>query len=74
MDMMKNNTLWQDDITKEISALEILGVFQYYPSKKKFENNDGWQWAQMRVRFHIKQKYFKHKARLVIREYVVESS
>ena len=41
MDMMKNNTLWQDDITKEISALEILGVFQYYPSKKKFENNDG---------------------------------
>ena len=29
MDRMNNNTLWEDDTTKDISALERLGVFQY---------------------------------------------
>ena len=29
MDRMNNNNLWVDDITRDIYALERLGVFQY---------------------------------------------
>ena len=54
MDRMNNNNLCSDDITKEMSALERLGVFQYYPPKTKFENNYGWKWAPMRILFDIK--------------------
>ena len=34
-----------------MSVLERLGVFQYYMTKEKFENNDGWKWEPMRMIF-----------------------
>ena len=74
MDIMKNNTLLGDYITKKMSGLERLGVFQYYPLKTKFENNFSWKWALMRMIFDIKQTYLIHKARLVVGGHVVESS
>ena len=42
MDRMNNNNLWGNAITKGVSELDRLGAFQYYPPKKRFENNYGW--------------------------------
>ena len=61
MYIINNNNLWGDFITNQKYELQILGVFQYYPPKKEFENNDVWQWATMRMIFDIKQQYFRHK-------------
>ena len=61
MERMNNNNLWEDDITNQMSALEILGVFQYYPPKTKFEKNDGCQQSPMRMIFDIKQQYLIQK-------------
>ena len=44
LDNNKSNTLWSDAISKEMTALERLRVFQLY-SPKTFENKDGWQYA-----------------------------
>ena len=55
-------------------ALDRLVVFQYYPPKTNFENTNGWKWAPMRMRFGIKQQYLRHKSRLFLGGYVLESS
>ena len=74
MDIMNNNTPWGYDITKDISALEILCVLQYYTPKTKFEKNDIWQWAPIWIIFDIKQQYLRHNASLVFGGHVVDSS
>ena len=42
LDKKNGNTLWSDAIYKEMSALERLGVFQFYPPKTKFGKTYGW--------------------------------
>ena len=74
MDRMNNNYLWVGAITKEIYSFDRLVFAQTYLPKTKFENSYGWQWSPMRIIFDIKEKYLRHKARLVLRGYVVPSS
>ena len=70
----KNNgiTLWVDTISKEITELEGIDVFQFYWPKNKLENKYGWQYAQMNIIFDANQKYLQHKARLVVGGHVVD--
>ena len=63
--------MWDDDIAKETTLLERLGMFQFYPPKTMFEKKDGWQYAPMYMIFDVNQKDLQHKARLVVSGHVV---
>ena len=56
LDKKNGNSLWSDAISKEIIALERLGVFQFYSPKAKFENKYGYKYAPMHVIFAIKKQ------------------
>ena len=45
MDRINNNTLLRNSVTKDMSASQIPGVFQYYLPETKFENNYGCKWS-----------------------------
>ena len=51
LDNKNGFNLWADAITKYTTALEKLSVFQLYPTKTKFDNKDGWQYAPMHMIF-----------------------
>ena len=65
------NTLWDDVISKEITALGRLGMFQFYLPKTKFENKYGWQYSLMHMFFDVKHKDLQHSARIVVSGHVV---
>ena len=41
LDMKNGNTLWDNDIDKDMTTLDRLCVFQFYLPKTKFGNKDG---------------------------------
>ena len=43
LDKKNGNNLWAETIAKDITALDRLGLLQFYPPKTKFENKYGWQ-------------------------------
>ena len=56
LDKKNGNTLWYDAIAKEMTALERLGVCQFYPPKTKLGNKDGWQHTSMHIIFDVNQQ------------------
>ncbi len=55
-----------------MDSLDHLNVFEYHLTR--FQNEEGWQFAPLRMMFDIKQQDLKRKARLVIGGHVIDSS
>ena len=49
LDKKNGNTLLGDTISKEITALEKLGVTKFYPLKTRSDKKYGWQYAPMNI-------------------------
>ena len=65
--------MWDETITKEMTALERLSLLQLSPPKIKFDKKDGWKYASMHIIFDVKQQDLRHKARIVVGGLVVDS-
>ena len=63
--------MWDEDIAKDVTALERLGVLQIYLLKTKFEKKYDWKYAPIHMIFDVKYQYLQHKARLVVGVHVV---
>ena len=74
LDKKNGNNLWADEISKKMTALERLGVFQFYPEKTNFEKKDGWKYTPMHIIFDVKQQDLQQKDRLVVGRHVVDST
>ena len=57
-----------------MTALERLGVLQFYPTKTKFDKKYGWQYTPMHMIFDMNQQDLGHKTGLVIGGHVVDST
>ena len=66
-----NNTIWVDDITKDISSLERIGVFKQYTRNKSLKIMMVGERAQMMMIFDITIPDLRQKARLFIGGHVV---
>jgi hypothetical protein len=73
-DTEASNTKWADAIKKEMDNLDRLEVFKYLPSNTKFDAEDGWQQAPLRMIFDVKNEDRRYKARLVVGGHKVDSS
>ena len=73
LDKKNGNTLWDDEISKEITSLERLVVLQFYLLKIKFGKKYGWRYAPMHMVFYVKHQDFQHKSSLVVVGHVVYS-
>jgi hypothetical protein len=63
---VNKNTLWADEIFKEMCGLRRLNVFNFHLPNHKCDRKDGWQFAPMHMIFDIKQPDMRYKARLVV--------
>eukprot|EP00957_Ditylum_brightwellii_P106507 8126036-Ditylum_brightwellii.AAC.1 len=55
-----------------MDALERLNDFEYYEASKRFQREEGWQFAPMQMMFNIKQDLCR-KARFVIGVHIIDS-
>ena len=74
LDRNNGRKLWADATANHMTALERLGVLQFYPPKTKFEKKDGWKYEPMHMILDAKQQYLLHKARLVVSGHVLDST
>ena len=73
LDKKNGNILWFDAISKEITELDRLVVFQFYPPNNNFEKKYGWKYAPMHMIFDVKHQDLQHKAGLVFGGHVMDS-
>ena len=73
-DQQNNNNKWETAIAKEMTVLDQLNCFRYHPSHKRFPRSQGWQFASVHMISDIKAQYLRHKARLVVRGHMIDSS
>ena len=71
-DRENNNILWAEAITKEMTALQKAGVWEFHPPHTK--PKEGYQYALLRLIFDIKQEDLRRKARMVAGGYVITES
>ena len=69
-DVINGNTYWFDAIAKEMRGVIELDAFRFVSGKTKFDPNDGWQKALLRIIFIVKAEqednHHRHKPRLVV--------
>ena len=72
LDKNNENTLWYEATYKNMTVLEKLVLFQFYPPKTKFENKYVWKYAPMHMLFDVNQQDLRHKSRLVVGRHVLD--
>eukprot|EP00957_Ditylum_brightwellii_P011078 839515-Ditylum_brightwellii.AAC.1 len=64
---------WVETILKKMKRLERFNIFQFHEPNKKFDRNEGWQYAPMRIIFDIKYD-LQQKVRFVVGGHKIDSS
>ena len=72
LDRKNGNKAWAEAISKEMTALENAGVWEFRPPNYKLSK--GYQYAPLTLIFDVKQEDLRRKARLVAGGHVVDAS
>jgi len=71
LDKENDNSLWRDEITKEMDAMEEHKCFEFRNNMGGLNKENGWQYAPLHMIFDIKSQDMRRKARLVVGGHVV---
>ena len=71
LDAKNGNTLWQDALEIEMSALEDMDCFEFM--EKGYDPGEGWQRTRLHMIFDVKADTLRHKARLVAGGHLVDA-
>ena len=73
LNIENKNNLWANAITKELTALNEAGIFQYCPPHHKIDTNI-YQFTPLRMIFDVKSEDLRRKARMVAGGHVVDAT